>query len=144
VIIDQVHRDEDGVVIEARAAASEASCPGCGARSARGTCRYWRRLADTPLAGLAVVVRLRVRRFNCCQPGCGRSTFVEQIPDLTRPHSRYSPPLKAALTSIAVALGGRPGSRLACALGMPVGRDSLLNLLRAQPDPQVAGHGDRG
>jgi transposase len=35
-----------------------------------------------------------------------------------------------------VALAGRPGARLAAALGMTVGRDTLLNLLRGLPEPQ--------
>ncbi|MGW2207651.1 ISL3 family transposase [Streptomyces sp. NPDC001774] len=38
------------------------------------------------------------------------------------------------LTSIAVALAGRPGSRLTAALGVPVAQDTLLRLLRALPE----------
>jgi transposase len=124
-------------VITARAAATEAECPGCGTRSGRVHGRYQRRLADTPQAGAPVTIRLQVRRFICAEPSCGKSTFAEQVPGLTAPHARYTPPLRAALSTIAIALAGRAGARLATALGMPVGRDTLLNLLRAVPDPQV-------
>lgn len=55
--------------------------------------------------------------------GCARVTFVEQIDGLTGPHAHYSPPLRIALTAIALALAGRPGARLAAALGIAVGRD---------------------
>lgn len=130
------HGDK-GVVIEARAAADYAQCPGCGTRSGRVHGRYQRRLADTPLSVQPVVIQLLVRRFVCAEPGCGRSTFAEQVTGLTAPHGRYTPPLRAALTTIAVALAGRAGARLATALGMPVGKDTMLNLLRAVPDPQV-------
>ena len=41
------------------------------------------------------------------------------------------------LASIAVALAGRAGARLADRLGMPTSRDSLLRLLRGLPDVQV-------
>jgi Transposase len=41
------------------------------------------------------------------------------------------------LTSIAIALAGRAGARLAQTLGMTVGRDTMLNLLRAVPEPDV-------
>ena len=61
---------------------------------------------------------------------------MRQIPGLTAPHARYSPPLRAALTAIAVALAGRAGARLARALGIAVGRDTLLNLLREVPEPE--------
>lgn len=81
------------------------------------------------------MIRLQVRRLVCRHAGCARVTFVEQISGLTSPHSRYSPPLRAALTAIGVALAGRPGARLARKLGMPVARDTLLNLLRAAPLP---------
>jgi transposase len=40
------------------------------------------------------------------------------------------------LVSIAVALAGRAGARLAERLGMLTSRDSLLRLLRTLPDPQ--------
>jgi hypothetical protein len=84
-----------------------------------------------------VVIRLLVRRFVCAEQGCGRSTFAEQVTGLSAPHARYTPPLRAALTTIAIALAGRAGAWMAVALGMPVGRDTLLHLLRAVPDPQV-------
>lgn len=83
------------------------------------------------------MIRVQVRRFVCEQGGCGRRTFAEQITGLTAPHARFSPPAQAALTTVTAVMAGRPGARLATALGMPVGRDTLLRLLRAQPDPPV-------
>ena len=53
--------------------------------------------------GRPVVIRLQVRRFVCAESGCARVTFTEQIPGLTTLHARYTPPLRAALTSIVVA-----------------------------------------
>jgi len=123
-------------VISASATAATADCPDCGTTAARIHGRYERVLRDAPLAGAAVVIRLTVRRFVCDGAGCQRRTFVEQVPGLTTPHARYSPPLRAALTAVAVTLAGRPGARLAAALGMIASRDTLLNLLRAVPDPQ--------
>ncbi|MCX5395310.1 transposase family protein [Streptomyces sp. NBC_00094] len=64
--------------------AAGASCPGCGAWSARVHGSYLRFPADVPSAGRSVVLQLRVRRFTCRSAECGRRTFVEQIPGLTR------------------------------------------------------------
>lgn len=124
------------MVIEASVAGSTAPCPGCGTAASRVHGHYQRRLRDGPLAGMPVTIRLTVRRFVCDAAGCPRRTFVEQVPGLTTPHARYSPPLRSALTAIAVALAGRAGARLAASLGMAVGRDTLLNLLRGLPEPQ--------
>jgi tetratricopeptide (TPR) repeat protein len=137
VRIEQVERDLDRLTVVARAAASAVPCPGCGTNSTSVHGSYVRTLPDAPLAGVPVLIRLRVRRFRCQTASCARRTFVEQIPGLTTPHARYTPPLRAALSAIAVALAGRAGARLAVALGMPVARDTLLRLLRAVPEPHV-------
>ena len=136
MVVEQVVRDPAGVVIEASVAALTAVCPGCGTAASRVHGRYQRRLRDGPLAGMPATIRLTVRRFVCDAAGCPRRTFVEQVPGLTTPHARYSPPLRSALTAIAVALAGRAGARLAEGLGMVVGRDTLLNLLRGLAEPQ--------
>jgi transposase len=136
VTIDGIREAGDRLVIEARSVRDRAACPDCGTESGRVHGRYHRRLADTALAGRPVVIRLLVRRLACRQAACTRVTFVEQVPGLTSPHSRYSPPLRTALTAVAVALAGRAGARLARKLGMPASRDTLLHLLRAAPLPQ--------
>ncbi|MET8438591.1 hypothetical protein ABZV61_39005 [Streptomyces sp900116325] len=64
-------------------------------------------------------------------------TFVEQIAGLTTPHSRYTPPLRGMLTQIGLALAGRAGARMAAAVGVTVGRDTLLRMVRAVPEPDV-------
>jgi hypothetical protein len=134
VRIDRVEREPDLVVLTARAAVASVACPGCGTWSSSVHGNY---LRDAPLAGVPVLIRLRVRRFRCRADGRERRTFVEQVPELTTPHARYSPPFRAALAAVAVALAGRPGARLAGRLGMPVGRDTLVGLLRAVPEPAI-------
>jgi Transposase len=62
-------------------------------------------------------------------------TFAEQVAGLTSPHSRFTPLLRGVLTQIALALAGRAGVRLAAAAGVAVGRDTLLRLIRALPEP---------
>ncbi len=79
-------------------------------------------------------IALVVRRFRCRNIACGAVTFVEQVPELTRPHSRYTPLLRGLLTEVALALAGRAGARLSAALGIPAGRDTLLRLVRAIPE----------
>ena len=77
----------------------------------------------------------QIRRFRCVSSRCGQSTFSEQIPGLTAPFARRTPPLTGALVKVALALAGRPGSRLAAELAMPSCRDVLIRLIRAQPLP---------
>ncbi|MEV0981790.1 hypothetical protein [Streptomyces sp. NPDC049915] len=90
-----------------------------------------------PSAGRSVVLQLRVRRFTCGNPGCIRRTFVEQIPGLTRRHGQRTERLRATLAAVCLALAGRAGARLSCALGVYFSRSTVLRLVAALPEPEV-------
>jgi transposase len=134
-IVDSVELGGDVVTFRVRAKAGDAACSGCRRRSSRVHARYQRQLADLPLGGRRVRVMAHIRSFKCASPRCPQSTFSEQIPGLTTPFARRTPPLTGALAKVALALAGRPGSRLAAELAMPSCRDVLIRLIRAQPIP---------
>jgi transposase len=134
-VIEGVVAADGLLLVLARARAGRAACPACGTASARVHSRYGRRLADLAIGGRRVVIRLAVRRFFCRSPGCKRKTFAEQVPGLTAPYARKTPPLSRTLQDVAVALAGRAGSRLAACLGIPASRQALLRLVMAAPDP---------
>jgi transposase len=132
-IVDSVELDGDLVTFRVRARAGDAACSGCRRRSSRVHARYQRQLDDLPLSGRRVRVIAQIRRFKCLSSRCAQSTFSEQIPGLTTPFARRTPPMTGALVKVALALAGRPGSRLAAELAMPSCRDVLIRLIRAQP-----------
>lgn len=103
--------------------------------------RYVRQLRDVPVGGLGVVIESCIRRFRCENPACGAVTFTEQIAGLTTPHSRHTPLLGGVLTQIGLALAGRAGARLATAVGLTVGKDTLSRLVRSLPDELVSCQG---
>ncbi len=120
----------------ARARADHGVCCRCGQPSLRVHSRYGRRLADAPVGGQRVLIRLTVRRFFCGNPACPAVTFAEQIDGLTSRRARRTPLLRGGLTGIGLALAGRAGARLAAVLGFPAGRTGLLRLVMALPDPR--------
>ncbi|WP_406529251.1 transposase family protein [Streptomyces sp. I8-5] len=87
------------VRVEARSTTAEAVCPSCGCSSSRIHSSYLRFPADVPSAGRRVVLCLRVRRFFCSDAACGRRTFVEQMPGLTR--NRWAGRSRAARCAVA-------------------------------------------
>ncbi|MEU9060166.1 ISL3 family transposase [Streptomyces sp. NPDC048430] len=117
--------------------AAGAVCPGCGTWSSRVHGSYLRFPADVPSAGRSVLLRLRVRRFNCQDAACKRRTFVEQVPGLTRRHGQRTERLRSVLAAVGLALAGRAGARLTGVLGMPVSRSTVLRLVDALPEPEV-------
>ncbi|MGY0063333.1 ISL3 family transposase [Streptomyces sp. LZ34] len=127
---------EPGVIrVAARSTARGARCPGCRGWSERVHGSYQRHPAHLPTAGKAVVLVLTVRRFLCGDRECPRQTFAEQVSGLTRPYAHRTERQRSTLARIALALAGRAGARLAHRLGMTAGRDTLLRLIRALPDP---------
>ncbi|MFF7192026.1 ISL3 family transposase, partial [Streptomyces sp. NPDC008222] len=136
LLIEEVERRPDKVVLRARARSTTGACR-CGHSSSRVHGGYVRKLRDAAVGGLGVVIELHIRRFRCKNPACPAVTFAEQIAGLTTPHGRYTPLLRGLLTQIGLALAGRAGARLAAAVGITVGRDTLLRMVRAVPEPEI-------
>ena len=136
VIVEEAEIVGDCVWLLARARADSAACPRCGYSSGKVHSTYLRRLADAAIGGRRVRIRLGIRRFFCGNPDCRAVTFAEQVEGLSSRRSRRTPPLARTLTSVALALAGRAGARLAAALDLTAGRSSLLRLVIAQPDPE--------
>jgi transposase len=138
VAVEGVALAAGALLVTARARAPEAACPKCGTASRRVHSRYTRTLADAAIGGRPVAIELCVRRFFCTAPGCKRKTFAEQVDGLTTRYARKTPLLAGVLGSIAVALAGRAGSRLAARLGVPASKQVMLRLVMAIPDPEAA------
>ncbi|MEU2485014.1 ISL3 family transposase [Streptomyces sp. NPDC012617] len=98
---------------------------------------YLRFPADVPSGGRRVVLCLRVRRFLCPVISCGRRTFAEQMPGLTRRYGRRTERLRSTLAAVGLALAGRAGARMARVFGLSVSRSTVLRLVESLPDPQV-------
>ncbi|MDN3027123.1 transposase family protein [Streptomyces sp. S.PB5] len=133
--------DTDGlVVVEAHSSVGEVACPDCAEASRRVHSRYQRRLAELPVGGRRLVVRLMVRRFFCDTADCPRRTFVAQVEGLTSKYARAGPGVKGWWRAVALAVGGRPGTRLCRVLAAPTGRARLFGQLQA---PAVPSHSPR-
>lgn len=117
--------------------APTASCSGCGAESGRVHSRYVRTVVDAAVGGQNTVIKLTVRRFFCNDGTCPKTTFAEQVPQLTFRYGRSTLQLRRLREHVALALAGRAGARLTEAMAVGVSRDSMLRLVRALPDPQV-------
>ncbi|MFL5332590.1 MAG: ISL3 family transposase [Geminicoccaceae bacterium] len=126
--------DEERLTILASSAAADAPCPLCGQRSERVHSHYARSLADLPWADVAVHLRVHVRKFFCDNAACPRRVFAERLAGVAQACARRTDRQRGALTAIAFALGGEAGARLARQLGMPISPDTLLRLIRRDPD----------
>jgi transposase len=131
LIVDQIHADPQQVTITVHSAHGSATCPSCGTLSSRVHSHYLRRVADLPLAGRPVQFLIRARRFRCDAVRCGRQIFTERFAsDVLTRHARRTARLEGIAHHLGLALGGRPATRLAWRLMLPVSKDTLLRIVR--------------
>jgi hypothetical protein len=64
-----------------------------------------------------------------------RRIFTERLPTVVAPWARRTLRLAQRLGALGVALGGKAGVRLGHVWGLWVSRNTLLRLLRRQPEP---------
>lgn len=137
----------DRLTLVAHMTAPTAFCPVCHQSASSVHSRFQRAVADLPCGGRALTLVIHARRFFCRNASCPRRTFRERLPALVAPGARRSNALLGALTQIGIALGGKPGARLARHLGMPASHKTLLRLVRTAPlpvavAPQIIGMDD--
>ncbi|MFC4590005.1 ISL3 family transposase [Sphaerisporangium corydalis] len=146
LVIGSVRSEARGIVVHVASTGAPVACPGCGAVG-RVHGYVDRQLADLPLAGQRVLVRLRFRRLRCATLGCERQTFREPLPGLAEPYQRRTIALARQVGAVVRELAGRAGSRLLAVLGVGLSRQSairsLLGLsLPVRPVPAVIGVDD--
>jgi hypothetical protein len=134
MVVDQITRTENGLLIEIVATSATSCCPSCSEPSSSIHCHYRRTLRDAPCAGRRVQLCLTVRKFSCRNPYCERKVFAERFPDFVEPWARTTIRHCQQITSIGLATCGKGGARLAAQLGIQTTRQTILRRIMALPD----------
>jgi transposase len=128
------HFDDVTLTLDIATTNPNASCPVCGHQTWRVHSRYTRRLAEEPVFGRCVCLRMIVRRFLCPSSGCPRRIFVEPLKSFAARHARTTTRLAHMHYAIGSALGGEAGARLAKKTAMPTSPDTLLRRVKQARD----------
>jgi transposase len=145
--LEYLRADTNLITVILSATGSETRCPLCNNPARRIHSRYSRTLADLPWNGVAVRLRLTVRRFFCQISECQRRIFTERLPDLVAPSARRTLRLTEAMELIGFAIGGEAGARVLAGLSITTSPDTVLRLIRAaeldsRETPRVLGVDD--
>ena len=143
--LDDILADENRIMFHLTAR-QIAACPRCSRPSEAVHSRYQRRLADLPCAGMAVGLRLQVRKLFCRYQDCEQIIFCERLPQLAAPYARRTARLHNEQRQIGFDLGGEAGMRAARRQAMPVSAATLLRFVRnapldERPTPRDLGRG---
>ncbi|WP_455569522.1 ISL3 family transposase, partial [Streptomyces violascens] len=134
LVVEDVVDEGERIWVRARTPEGPAVCPGCGAETARVHGYHLRNVADVPLDGRRVVVRVRVRRLVCPTHGC-RHTFREQVPGVLERYQRRTARLTRQVKAVVKELAGRGGARLPAILAVGMSRHTALRVLLGIPLP---------
>ena len=85
-----------------------------------------------------MTLKLRMRRWRCCNKTCERQTFVERLPEIAAPLARRTRRADELLHLFGHSVGGRPGERLMERIGMPTSDDTILRHLKRQAKARSA------
>jgi len=125
------------ITLRVQSTQTSAPCPLCATPARRIHSDYGRTLADLPWAQYRVYLQLQVRTWLCRHRSCPRRIFTERLPTVAAPWARRTRRLAQRLLALGVALGGKAGVRLGHAWDVRVSRNTLLRLLRRQPEPEA-------
>lgn len=125
------------VRVHARTRAVEVGCPCCGVLTKRVHSYHVRTVADVPVDGREVVLKVRIRRLRCLEEQCVQGSFREQVPDLLERHQRRTMRLNAQIVATVRELAGRASARLLPILGTDLTRWTALRALMRIPLPDM-------
>lgn len=109
--------------------------PLCSTPSRRVHSRYTRCVADLPVAGYQVILKLRAKKFFCDKFGCQRWIFCERLPEVIQPYGRRSIRLVEALEHLGLLASAEVSQRIASKFGIRASPDSFLRLARGFDKP---------
>ncbi len=112
-------------------------CPACQMPATKVHSFYQRTLADLPIAGRAVSLRIHLRKFFCRNDQCARKIFAQSAPTHFCPYARRLNRAEQPLQAIALQTGSRPAARLCELIGQPVSHSTLLRISRKTPVHQL-------
>ena len=97
--VEHLSIEPSRVSVFLRTSAPEARCQACGRASSRVHSRYPHEVHDLLRHSVPVTLHLRVRRFFCNDPSCGRRIFFERLSDVAA-HARKTNRLEQAPLAI--------------------------------------------
>ncbi|MBN9743468.1 ISL3 family transposase [Amycolatopsis sp. A1MSW2902] len=135
LVIEGVEDDAGTLVVSASTHPGPVACPGCGAPVERVHSYFARQLADVPVGGRRVLIRLRARRMRCPSLDCPQQTFREQPAGVVERYQRRTVRLAKQVGGVVRELAGRAGARVLGGLGVALSRQTALRALMRLPLP---------
>ena len=124
------HYQHGSILIDAFSCQSGSKCPLCSKKSNRIHSRYERSLADLPISGSIVKLKLLSKRYFCDNTACHRMIFTERFIKRILPYGRRLTRARALISKMALELGGNNGANMSRFAGVPVSPSTVIRILK--------------
>lgn len=118
-------------------------CPECGSESRKIHATYERILQDTPIHCKQTFIHANVYKYECLNPACKRSVFMEKLPFAKSSQVRTDA-LNSLILGISMFLSNEGASKVLGLLGIKISNDSIQKLydsIEFKDNPDVEGIG---
>lgn len=118
-------------------------CPECGSESRQIHATYERILQDTPIHCKQTFIHANVYKYECLNPDCNRSIFMEKLPFAKSSQVRTDA-LNSLILGVSMFLSNEGASKVLGLLGIKISNDSIQKLydnIEFKDNPDVEGIG---
>lgn len=119
--------DDDALHLFVKSRPHEAKCPNCGMISRSLHATYERVLQDTPIHCKQTYLHANVYKYNCKNPDCDCTVFMEELPFAKASQVRTDA-LNSLILGVSMFLSNEGASRVLSLLGVKVSNDTIQRL----------------
>ena len=124
------------ITIKLKSHSERGVCPCCGVVSERHHGTYIRKIQDLPILGKAVTLQITAYEYDCEDPDCSVSSFVETIDGFLDHYSRKTERLADLICTIALETSCEGCSKICKAMNITISPDSVIRLLLERYESQ--------
>ena len=127
--IVSIERSNNTITIKLASHTTTCTCPKCGVISGHRHGTYVRRVQDLPILGHATLLLVNAREYQCDNPECDVTTFVETANGFISYYSRMTERCADFICTLAMETSCEGCARICNAMNLKISGDSVIRLL---------------
>jgi len=127
--IINVCQSDNEISIEIFAHTLNCKCPKCGAVSEHRHGTYERKVQDLPILGKSTWLSVNAYEYQCDNPSCNVTTFVENVNGFLSYYSRMTDRCADFICALAMGTSCEGSARICRAINLQTSGDSVIRLL---------------
>lgn len=127
--IANIYQTDRDICIKMYSRSKRCLCPKCGTVSEHRHGTYERKVQDLPILGKSTLLRVNAYEYQCDNPDCDATTFVETINGFLSLYSRMTERCADFICTLAMETSCEGCSRICKAMNLKTSGDSVIRLL---------------